>query len=422
MESSPFAFLIRSMHIAPRRGLEDDSKEVFYDCEVETCVFDPECGVGMPKFCAACGEVEHVVHGCALLDLGRMCMDGREAQTCDTQVEQVGKSKQTHEPCVALDLALPIRSECVRDESLELERCVEGSFAASEPSSPTDGHRRAGCGLFELLTPVMLLTETQLRDAVIGFISAVLAVVSCSFAWIGKLGRCLRNAGLSCRRVWNLRPRKPKKSERRLSQISLWLKLAVFFALFVGAAGANNGFKSYDVRRDGSDPFSWTATGSLAAAVPDDGTCRRQGIPGPIRQCWPGCKASVEGFRRSVPGEGAFGTMAGWAGCRGTGAYNWATYFEEPWKVGSGYMAKFGDVNETGKECVGQPPVESYHKCWHGLPYLQKSRITSTWLGQSNVANRRAEEVVSDIFACDLNGRRGAARCWKETAYICWNG
>ena len=168
MESSPFAFLIRSMHIAPRRGLADDIKEVSYSCEVETCVVDPECEVGSPKFCAACFEVEHVVHGCALLDLGRMCMDGREAQTCDTQVEQVCKSKQTHEPCVALDLALLIGSECVKDESLELERCVEGSFAASEPSSPIDGHRRAGCGLFELLTPVMLLTETQLRDAVIG--------------------------------------------------------------------------------------------------------------------------------------------------------------------------------------------------------------------------------------------------------------
>ena len=224
----------------------------------------------------------------------------------------------------------------MRDESLELESCVEGSVAAFEPSSPTDGHRRAGCGLFELLAPVMLLTETQLRAAVIGLISAVLAVVSCSFARIGKLGRCLMNAGLSCRRVWNLRPRKHKKSKRRLSRTSLWLKLAVFFALFVGAAGANDSFKSYDVRRDCSDPFSWTATGSLAAAVPDDGTCRRQGIPGPIRQCWPGCagisgcKASVEGFRRSVPRERAFGTMAGWAGCRGTGAY-WATYLWSVW-------------------------------------------------------------------------------------------
>ena len=46
LESSPFAFWIKSMHIGPCRGLEDDSKEVFYDCEVETCVFDPECGVG----------------------------------------------------------------------------------------------------------------------------------------------------------------------------------------------------------------------------------------------------------------------------------------------------------------------------------------------------------------------------------------
>ena len=133
---------------------------------------------------------------CALLDLGRMCMDGREAQTCDTQVEQVCKSKQTHEPCVALDLALLIGSECVRDESLELERCVEGSFAASEPSSSIDGHRRAGCRLFELLTPVMLLTETQLRDAVIGLISAVLAVVSCSFAWTPEERRFELQKGL----------------------------------------------------------------------------------------------------------------------------------------------------------------------------------------------------------------------------------
>ena len=339
--------------------MADDIKEASYSCEVETCVVDLEWGVGSPKSCAACFEVEHVVHGCALLDLGRMCVDGREAQTCDTQVEQVCKSKQTHEPYVALDLALLIGSECVRDESLELERGVEGSFAASEPSSSLDGHRRAGCGLFELLAHVMLLTETQLRDAVIGLISAVLAVVSCSFAWMGKLGRRLRNAGLSCKRVWwNFRPRKPQKSEKRLFQISLWLKLAVFFALFVGAGGANNSPKSYDVRGDGPDPCSWTA--KEPAAVPNDGTCRRQGIPEPIRQCWPGCsgisgcKASVEGFRGSVPRERTYESMAGWTDCRGAGTYNWATYFEEPWKVGPGYISKFGDVNETGKECVGQ--------------------------------------------------------------------
>ena len=59
-ESSPFAFLVRSMRIAPRLGLEDDEKEVFYDFEVETCVVDPESGVGSLKFCAACLEVEHV--------------------------------------------------------------------------------------------------------------------------------------------------------------------------------------------------------------------------------------------------------------------------------------------------------------------------------------------------------------------------
>ena len=231
------------------------------------------------------------------------------------------------------------------------------------------------------------------------------------------------NAGLSCRR-----PQKPQKSERRLFQISLWLKLAVFFALFVGAAGANNSFKSYDVRGDCPNPCPWTAKGSFSVAVPDDGTCRRQGIPEPIRQCWPGCtgisgcKASVEGFRGSVPRERTYESLAGRTNCRGAGTYNWATYVEELWKVGSGYISKFEDVNEAGKECVGQSPMESYHKCWHGLPYPQNPRVTSRWLGQRGITNRPAEEVVSDIFACYLYGQRGAARCWKEAAYICWYG
>ena len=86
-------------------------------------------------------------------------MHGCEGGSNDTQVEQVSKSTQTHKPCVPLDLALSIGIKCVRDESLELKRYVEGTFAAFEASS-TDGHRRAGCGLFELLTSVMLLTET----------------------------------------------------------------------------------------------------------------------------------------------------------------------------------------------------------------------------------------------------------------------
>ena len=54
LESSPFAFLVRSMHTAPCRGRESDIKEVFYDCEVETCVVDPGSDVGSLKFCVAC--------------------------------------------------------------------------------------------------------------------------------------------------------------------------------------------------------------------------------------------------------------------------------------------------------------------------------------------------------------------------------
>ena len=154
LEGSPFAYLVRSMHIAPCRGREYDSKEVLYDGEVETCVVDPGSDVGSPKFRAACfEEAKHVVHGCALRDLGRMCMDVREAQTCDTTLEQVSKSRQTHEHCVAEDLVLKPGSEAVRDASPELERYVEGSCTAKLSFVPP-GHRRAGCGLIDVLTSV----------------------------------------------------------------------------------------------------------------------------------------------------------------------------------------------------------------------------------------------------------------------------
>ena len=56
------------------RGCEYDIEEVFYDCEVETCVVDPGSDSGSSKFGAACfEESEHAVHVCALRDLGRMC-------------------------------------------------------------------------------------------------------------------------------------------------------------------------------------------------------------------------------------------------------------------------------------------------------------------------------------------------------------
>ena len=366
LESSPFAFLIRSMRIAPRRGLANDIKEVSYSCEVETCVFDPECEVGSPKFCAACCEVEHVVHGCAWLDLGRMCIDGREAQTCDTQVEQVCKSKQTHEPCVALDLALLIGIECVKDESLELERCVEGSFAASEPSSPIDGHRRAGCGLLELLTPVMLLTETQLRDAVIGLILAVLAVVSCSFAWMGKLGRRLMNAGLSCRR-----PQKPQKSERRLFQISLWLKLAVFFALFVGAAGANNSFKSYAAM-----------TSEETAQILAHG---RQRVPSPL-QCQTMARADVKEFLS------LFGNV-GLDALESPDARPLSRVFEGPFQE-NGLMNPWqvGPIAEEQELITGPPMLRSFGK-W--VPVTSPSLEMSMRLERSVWANHLWNPTIS---------------------------
>ena len=133
------------------------------------------------------------MHVCALRDLGRMCMDVREAQTCNTTLEQVSKSRQTHEHCVAEDLVLKPGSEAVRDARRELERYVEGRCTAKLSFVPP-GHRRAGCGLIDVLTSVMLLAKTRLCIAVSEFFSAaVIILVSCSCAWTGEI--------LSCRRM-----------------------------------------------------------------------------------------------------------------------------------------------------------------------------------------------------------------------------
>ena len=321
LEGSPFAFLVRSMRIAPCRGREYDSKEVLYDGEVETCVVDPGSDVGSLKFRAACfEEAKHVVHGCALRDLGRMCMDVREAQTCDATLEQVSKSRQTHEHCVAEDVVLKPGSEAVRDASLELERYVEGSCTAKLSFVPP-GHRRAGCGLIDVLTSVMLLAKAQLCIAVSElFSAAVMILVSCSCAWTGEI--------LSCRRM-----------ERALIglRIPFWLKIAVVFAtaLCIRAEGVQPccpavglkaegiqpgcvaiGIRSEEAKplssdyvcslssyccRDGS--FEDSGYGSAACSQPnyvqDDEQSRYKGVPAPIRRCHvrlfgvAGCETSI---------------------------------------------------------------------------------------------------------------------------------
>ena len=333
LEGSPFAFLVRSMRIAPCRGREYESKEVFYDCEVETCVVDPGSDVGSPKFCAACfEESEHVVHGCALRDLGRMCMDAREAQTCDATLEQVSKSRQTHERCVAEDLVLKPGSEAVRDASLELERYVEGSCTAKLSFVPP-GHRRAGCGLIDVLTSVMLRAKPQLCIAVSElFSAAVMILVSCSCAWTGEI--------LSCRRM-----------ERALIglRIPFWLKIAVVFAtglciraegvqpccpaVGLEAEGIQPGCVAIGIRSEEAKPLSSDYVcsfssycchdgsfedfgyGSAACSQPnsiqDDEQGRYKGVPAPLRRCHvrpfgvSGREASIESTRQCFSGGGS---------------------------------------------------------------------------------------------------------------------
>ena len=166
-------------------------------------------------------------------------MDVREAQTCDATLEQVSKSRQTHERCVAEDLVLKPGSEAVRGASLELERYVEGSCAAKLSFVPP-GHRRAGCGLIDVLTSVMLLVKAQLCIAVSElFSAAVMILVSCSCAWTGEI--------LSCRRM-----------ERALIglRIPFWLKIAVVFAtaLCIRAEGVQPCCPAVGLKAEGIQP------------------------------------------------------------------------------------------------------------------------------------------------------------------------
>ena len=259
-------------------------------------------------------------------------MDVREAQTCDATLEQVSKSRQTHEHCVAEDLVLKPGSEAVRDASLELERYVEGSCTAKLSFVPP-GHRRAGCGLIDVLTSVMLLAKAQLCIAVSElFSAAVMILVSCSCAWTGEI--------LSCRRM-----------ERALIglRIPFWLKIAVVFAtaLCIRAEGVQPccpavglkaegiqpgcvaiGIRSEEAKplsndyvcslssyccRDGS--FEDSGYGSAACSQPnyvqDDEQGRYKGVPAPIRRCHvrpfgvAGCKTSIESTKQCFSGGGS---------------------------------------------------------------------------------------------------------------------
>ena len=149
------------------------------------------------------------------------------------------KSRHTHEHCVAQDLVLKPGSEAVRDASRELERYVEGSCTAKLSFVPP-GHRRAGCGLIDVLTSVMLLAKAQLCIAVSElFSAAVIILVSCSCAWTGEI--------LSCRRM-----------ERALIglRIPFWLKIAVVFAtaLCIRAEGVQPCCPAVGLKAEGIQP------------------------------------------------------------------------------------------------------------------------------------------------------------------------
>ena len=130
--------------------------------------------------------------------------------------------------------------------------------------------------------------------------------------------------------------------------------------------------------------------GRQQVPLPDDGTRRRQGIPGPIRQCWPRCtgisgrKASVEGFLEGTFQEnGFFGIWDHGRLGRGIGAYNWTTYFEESWE----WVPVRSQMSMRLERSVWANHLwKLYHKCRRGLPYLQKPTMTSRWLEQSKVA------------------------------------
>ena len=141
--------------------------------------------------------------------------------------------------------------------SWRLERYVEGSCTAKLSFVPP-GHRRAGCGLIDVLTSVMLLAKAQLCIAVSElFSAAVIVLVSCSCAWTGEI--------LSCRRM-----------ERALIglRIPFWLKIAVVFgtALCVRAEGIQPGCFAIGIISEEAKPLSSDYVCSLSSYCCRDGS------------------------------------------------------------------------------------------------------------------------------------------------------
>ena len=174
------------------------------------------------------------------------------------------------------------------------------------------------------------------------------------------------------------------------------------------------------------NPCSWTAKGSFSVAVPDDGTCDGK----EFLSLFGNVGLDALGSPDARPLSRVFGGPF-----QENGLMN-------PWQV--------GPIAEEQELVTGPPMLRSFGKwipvtspslemsmrlersvwanhLWNptisaGVAYLilKTPGLLPSW--QRGITNRPAEEVVSDIFACYLYGQRGAARCWKEAAYICWYG
>ena len=95
----------------------------------------------------------------------------------------------------------------------------------------------------------MLLTGTKLWIAVIGLIAAVLAVVSCSCAFVGKLGSCIVSKSGIANLSWKVSWKKIERRPQSRCPISLWLKIALCLSV-CGSCGVFSDFADAGVFSD----------------------------------------------------------------------------------------------------------------------------------------------------------------------------
>ena len=307
-------------------------------------------------------DFEHVVHGTELPDLGRTCVDVSEAQTCDAQQEHASRSKQTHEPCVALGLAV---ASCGRSEKSESCEFAEGSVAVNVPTP--SGHRRAGCGLIELLASVIMLIGSAVwRIASVGanMFCRCAGVGQCC-SWSVSMSGDVNMAESEGLRATSERVRRPQPwNSFQIKRIFLILLLGLLCPCCVAS-----GYRDYGLAcsRSGYDLGLGRSSTGCPGTVPDYEACGRTGIYflvwGPhAGSSRVGRQPPIEQDKRAgFSGSSTYECLECWCKCNwGCRENIWRSSIPADGKAGS--FSQFGSCNKVA-EIIRRAIIGMLHRC-----------------------------------------------------------